>query len=415
MEKFVIRGRNRLSGSVKIESAKNAVLPMMAAAILTKEKVIIENCPKINDVLSLIEILGRLGVKTEFFGDDLVVDPQEITSDEIPERLMKELRSSIFVVGALLSRVGSAEFSLPGGCDLGERPIDYHIEGLKTLGYTVESDGERIKVFGKATGRTIKFPFASVGATENVILAAVTADGITEIINAAKEPEIVDLISMLNSMGARIYGAGTGRILIDGVSRLYGTRYKPISDRIETGTYIVAALIAGGKIRITNADAENISFLTDKFCNNTCKVDRINGIIIVNSNGKVKPFDFSTGPFPAFPTDMQPQCVSLLSVADGISHVRETVFRNRFGYVDSLNKMGAAIKIDGNRATCFGVRKLHGATVSAGDLRGGAGICLAALAAEGDSHVYGVEHIDRGYYAFDGKLQSLGADIERIY
>ena len=411
----MIRGRNRLYGSVRIESAKNAVLPMMAASVLTKEKVVIENCPKISDVLSLIEILGRLGVKTEFYNENLIVDSGEITGDKIPEYLMKELRSSIFVVGALLSRTGSAEFSLPGGCNLGERPIDFHINGLKTLGYSVADDGEIIKVSGKATGSTVKLPFASVGATENIILASVTAKGATEIINAAREPEIVDLIGMLNSMGAKISGAGTGRLSIEGVERLYGTRYKPMSDRIETGTYLIAAVMTGGKVRITNADTENISFITDKFCNNTCKVDRINGIITINSDGKVRPFDFSTGPFPAFPTDMQPQSVAMLSLAGGISRVKETVFKNRFGYVESLNKMGAAIKVEGDTATCYGVRRLHGETVWAGDLRGGAGICLAALAAEGDSHVYGVEHIDRGYYAFEGKLKSLGADIERIY
>lgn len=415
MQKFVVRGGRRLAGSVRIESAKNAVLPMMAAAILSHEEVVITDCPKIRDVLSLVEILDKLGAKAEFSEHDLYISCRNIENFKIPEHLMKELRSSVFIVGALLGRTGQAEFTYPGGCDIGDRPINYHLDGLKRIGYSVEYGDDGIKVKGKCTGGVVELPFRSVGATENLILASVISDGITVIKNVAREPEITDLISMLNLMGAKVTGAGEDVIRIEGVKKLGGVKYKPIPDRIETGTFIIGAMITGGKIEITNANVQNISLVINKFKNNTCKIDYINGIITVNGKERILPFDLATGPYPEFPTDMQPQFMSLLSVASGISHVTENVFKRRFRHVESLNKMGAVISVEKNVAKIYGVRRLHGASVAATDLRGGAGICLAALSAEGDSHIYGVEHIDRGYFAFDGKLKSLGADIERIF
>ena len=415
MEKCVINGGNRLSGSIKVESAKNSVLPLLAGSILTNEQVVIKNCPKINDVLSMIKILQSIGVKTWFEQDDLIVDASSVNNFCIDEKLAKELRSSVFMMGALVSRMKKAKIYYPGGCDIGLRPIDLHLGALKDMGVNVfEKNGEIECSAGIIEGREIYLDYPSVGATENAMLVAVLAKGKTQIHNPAKEPEIIDLMTFLNSMGAKIYGAGTSTILIEGVNKLHGTEYKPISDRIEAGTFLLAAAITGGEIELTNCQAKNISSLIHKLYNNTCKISVNNDIIYLKSKEGRKGFSFSTGPYPFFPTDLQAQATALLTVSDGVSIVTENVFEMRYRYVAELVKMGADVCVKGKNAIVRGVSRLNGATVTAHDLRGGAALFLAGLNAEGRTVVEDVYHVKRGYYDFDKKLRSLGADLTII-
>lgn len=416
MEKFTINGGRRLSGKLRIESAKNAVLPLLAASILTDDEVLIENCPKIADVLSMIKILKSLGVKADFHGNDLCVCAKNLNDFQISEKLAKELRSSVFMMGALLSRVGKARIAYPGGCDIGLRPIDIHLLAMEKLGVKIkDTGGEIICKVDKIVGKEIYIDFPSVGATENIMLAAVMAEGKTEIRNAAKEPEIVDLMRFLNKMGAKIYGAGTSTILIEGVSKLHGTTFKPMPDRIETGTYLIAAAITGGEIELENCSAKNIYSLIHKFCDNTCKIDIKNDIIHLKSGKNRKAFSFSTGPYPSFPTDMQAQAMSLAAVSDGVSVISENIFETRYRHVPELIKMGADITVKGKTAIVKGVERLCGAVVNATDLRGGAALVLAALNAEGETVVNDIHHVNRGYLDMDKKLSSLGADIKRIF
>ena len=413
MEKYVINGGRKLNGSVKIESAKNSVLPILAASILTDQPVVIKNCPKIEDVLSMIKILNSLGVKTLFEEENLIVDSSVINSFSITEDLSKELRSSVFMMGALLSRLKMARLFFPGGCDIGLRPIDLHLSALKELGVTViEMNGEIVCRADNVRGREVYLDYPSVGATENVMLAAVTAQGKTEIHNPAKEPEIIDLMKFLNSMGAKIYGAGTSTILIEGVKKLHGTEFLPMSDRIEAGTFLIAGAISGGEVQITNCQAKNISSLLHKLCNNTCKVSIKDDIIYLKSGVARKGFSFSTGPYPFFPTDLQAQTMALLAVSEGVSVVTENVFEMRYKHVAELIKMGADLSVKGRTAIINGVSVLNGATVTAHDLRGGAALVLAGLNAIGQTTVEDIKHVKRGYLDFDKKLRSLGADIK---
>lgn len=412
MESYVINGCKRLEGSVRISSAKNSVLPIIAGSILTKEQVVIKNCPKITDVLSMLRILNSLGVKTNFQGDNLIIDSRAINDCVIPCDMSKELRSSVFMMGALLSRLNRAKLSYPGGCDIGLRPIDLHLSALKSLGVNViEKNGEIECLSTEIKGREIFLDFPSVGATENIMLASVFCKGKTEIHNPAKEPEIIDLMCFLNSMGAKIYGAGTSTILIEGVKKLNGTEYLPIPDRIEAGTYLIAAAITGGEIEITNCKIKNISSLIHKLCNNTCKITLNNDIIYLKSGVVKKSFDFTTAPYPGFPTDLQPQALALATVSDGVSLITENVFEMRFKHVPELIRMGADITVKGRTAKVRGVERLMGADVYATDLRGGAALTLAGLAAEGTTRVYGVNHVERGYFEFEKNLRALGADI----
>ncbi len=415
MERYVIQGGVKLSGSVRVESAKNAVLPMLAAACLTDDEVVIKNCPKIGDVFSMLEILNNVGVKTRFEEDNLIVDASQLNSFHIPRELGGKLRSSVYMLGALCSRLKKVEIFHPGGCDIGERPIDIHLNGLKELGVTAIYDGEKVCCTAqKLTGRRITLSFPSVGATENIMIASAMAKGKTEIHNAAKEPEVIDLMRFLNSMGAKIYGAGTGTILVEGVNKLHGTVFKPISDRIETGTYLIAAAITGGEVEIKGCNPKNIYSLIHKLCDNTCKIIIKNDIIYLKSGEDRKTFSFSTGPHPHFPTDLQAQTMALLAVSNGQSTITESVFEKRFGHVFELNKMGADISVKGRTATVRGVRSLHGANVYANDLRGGAALTLAGLSAEGQTIVYGAKHVNRGYYNIDKKLRSLGANVKLL-
>ena len=412
MGKFVINGGKKLNGSVKIESAKNSVLPILAGSILTDEKVVIKNCPKIKDVLVMIKIIESAGAKTSFLGNDLIIDAKDVNNYDMPSGFSGELRSSVFMLGSLLARLKKANVKYPGGCNIGSRPIDIHIDSLKKLGVKTEirSDGINCSV-DKIKGSDISFPFPTVGGTENVLLCSALSEGKTVINNAAKEPEIADLANFLNSMGAKIVGAGTSKIEIIGVNRLRGTIYTPIPDRIETGTFLIFAAITGGKIQIEKCDRENILSLTDKICNNTCKIETKNDIIKYENIRRVKSVDVITRPFPEFPTDLQPQLTALLSVADGTSHVTETVFNNRFRYVNELVKMGANITVNGNTATINGVNELRGKNVNAEDLRGGAALIAAGLAAKGQTIVDCSQFIERGYYRIEEKLRALGAEI----
>ncbi len=412
MESYVIRGGRRLDGKLKIQSSKNAVLPIMAGAILTNEQVVIKNCPKIKDVFAMLDILGYLGAKWRFEEDDLILNPSGVDKYSIPQNLAGELRSSIFMLGALVSRFKKAKLFFPGGCDIGLRPIDIHLSALSDLGVIISDINGEIKcVSNQIVGRDICLDFPSVGATENIILASVFAKGKTQIFNPAKEPEIVDLMNFLNSMGAKIYGAGTSTILIEGVKSLHGTEYSPISDRIECGTYMLATAIAGGEIELNNCLPKNISLLVHKLCDNTCKISIKNDIIYIKSGSVRKSFSFTTGPYPMFPTDLQAQAMSLLTICDGVSVVSENVFEMRFRHIPELIKMGANIIVKGKNAIISGVLRLSGATVTANDLRGGAALVLAGLNAEGKTIVNNVHHVERGYYQLDKKLKALGADI----
>lgn len=415
MEKYIIKGGRKLSGKIKANSAKNAVLPILAASILTDEEVIIHNCPKISDVLSMIKILKSIGVKTYFQDNSLIINAKSINDFEIPAEYAKELRSSIYMMSALLSRVKKAKLTYPGGCLIGLRPIDLHLKALKKLGVNIIEDVSGVYCNAhKIIGEKIYLEFPSVGATENIMILSALSNGKTEIHNAAKEPEVVDLMRFLNSMGAKIYGAGTSIILIDGVNRLSGTSFTPIFDRIEAGTYLISAAITGGEIEISNCNIKNISSLIHKLCDNACKITMKNDIIYLKSGESRKSFSFSTGPYPAFPTDLQAQTTTLLSVSKGLSIVTENIFEMRYRYVDELLKMGANIDINGRAATVNGVNRLHGADVYAKDLRGGAALVLAGLNAEGVTTVSDIYHVERGYLDMDEKLTQLGADIKSI-
>ncbi len=415
MGKYVIYGGKKLSGKVELESAKNAVLPLLAASILTDEQVIIKNCPKILDVLNMIKILQGLGVDVKFEGKNLIICSKNLNSHTIPVDIGKELRSSIFMLGSLLSKVGRADVCYPGGCDIGLRPIDIHLSSLKSLGVVVKEEiGKLSCKVNRLKGRDIYLDFPSVGATENIMLSAVLAQGKTQIRNPAKEPEIVDLMNFLNSMGAKIYGAGTSTILIEGVKKLHGTEYTPIFDRIEAGTFMLAAAITGGEIEIKGVKPKNISSLVHKLCENTCKITIKNDIIYLKSGVVRKSFGLVTAPYPGFPTDLQAQTTALLCVSEGNSVVTENMFETRFNYIPELLKMGADISVKGRTAFVHGVKELVGADVYAKDLRGGAALVLAGLSARGKTVVNDVYHIERGYYDFDKKLCLLGADIKRI-
>ncbi len=413
MENFTIKGGNRLNGEVKIESAKNSVLPILAGSILTKEEVVIENCPKILDVLNMIKILKWPNVKCEFSGDNLIINSSNIQNAPIPMELTKELRASIFLLGSLVGRFNRASLCYPGGCAIGKRPIDIHINCLKSFGVEVFEDGDTIQCYsGKIMGKKILLKYPSVGATENAILVATLTKGKSEIYNCAREPEVEDLAKFLNTLGAKIYGAGTSHIYVEGVEKLHGGKFSPIGDRIETGTFMLATAICGGEVKFINAKAKNIYNLIHKFCDNTCKIIVNNDIIYMQSRGSRKSFSIKTGPYPKFPTDLQAQTSVLLAIADGNSTIVETVFENRFNHLYELKKMGADVLVKGKTAFIKGVEKLTGKDVYATDLRGGAALVLAGLVAEGQTKVYGVHHVARGYADFDKKLSLLGADIK---
>ncbi len=415
MEKYIIEGGRPLYGEVEIQSAKNAVLPLLAAAVLTEQKVVIHKCPRITDVLNMVQILCELGFRTRFAGEELEIDGADAANHEIPAALAKEMRSSVFMLGSVIARFKKARIAYPGGCDIGLRPIDLHLSGLRRLGVTIDEDGGYIDcACEKLRGAEILLDCPSVGATENIMLAAVKAEGRTVIRNAAKEPEIVDLAGFLNKMGAKVRGAGGAVITVEGVSKLHGVEYTPISDRIEAGTFLIASAMCGGELELKNADADNIASLIHKLCEISCKIYAEDDKIYIQSKRRISPKLVETSPYPGFPTDLQAQMTALACICEGATVIVENLFETRFKHVPELIRMGADITVRGRSAFIRGVKTLKGADVFAGDLRGGAALTLAAVSAEGLSTVADLSHIDRGYSGFEYKLRGIGARIRRV-
>ena len=417
MEKLVVNGGKRLEGKVKISGAKNAVLPIIAASLLGTSPSILEEVPDLEDVRTISEVLGHLGVKVSNGGNNtLNIDSSVISSCEAPYELVRKMRASFLIMGPLLARCGKAKISLPGGCAIGTRPIDLHLKGFEALGAKIDCGEGYIEASAPngLKGARIYLDFPSVGATENIIMAACMAEGQTILENPAHEPEIIDLVNYLNVMGANIKGAGTNIIKIEGVKALKGCNYTIIPDRIEAGTYMVAAAMTNGDVYIENALSEHLKPVIAKLKEAGVFIqEEINGIR-VKGTGNIKAVDIKTLPYPGFPTDMQAQLMAMLTIADGSGIVSETVFENRFMHVDELKRMGANIKVDGRSAIVDGVKKLSGCQVKATDLRAGAAMVLAGLVAEGETQIGCIHHIDRGYDGLVDKLCNLGADIKRI-
>ncbi|HHV63257.1 MAG TPA: UDP-N-acetylglucosamine 1-carboxyvinyltransferase [Firmicutes bacterium] len=419
MTRIRIQGGRRLDGIVKISGAKNAALPIMAASLLSDGEVILEDIPRLEDVRTIQEVLRSLGVKVTAgqSGKSLLrLDASNVRVAEAPYDLVRKMRASFLVMGPLLARFRYAKMFLPGGCAIGTRPIDLHLKGFEALGASITREHGYVEATARhgLSGGHVYLDFPSVGATENIIMAATLARGTTIIENAAKEPEVVDLASFLNAMGANIRGAGTNIVRIEGVERLGGVTHAILPDRIEAGTYMIAAAITHADVFVKNALPEHLKPLIAKLREIGVRIDEETAGIRVRSGGVLKSVDVKTMPYPGFPTDLQAQVAALLSIAQGTSIVTETVFENRFMYVDELKRMGANIKIDGRTAIIEGVPRLTGAPVKATDLRAGAALILAALAAEGETEISEVHHIDRGYENIEAKLSKLGAKIERI-
>lgn len=417
MEKIIVKGGGNLNGEVCISSAKNSVLPIIAASILSGETCVIENAPMLEDVFVICEVLNSLQAKTYLDKENskIIIDSSNILYGEPGSELVRKMRASFLIMGPMLSKFGRVKLSLPGGCNIGSRPIDLHLKGLNALGAKVDvGHGYVEAIADKLIGNKIYLDFPSVGATENIMMAAVLADGETIIENAAEEPEIQDLAIFLNGMGANILGAGTGTIKISGVKSLKGTIHRPIYDRIEAGTYMVAAAITKSKIRIKGVNEEHLKPIIAKLteCGVAMEID--GDAMIIDGNRDLKPVDIKTMPYPGFPTDMQAQMMALLCNVGGTSLITETVFENRFMHASEFKRMGANIKIDGRSAVIEGVNKLTGSEVKATDLRAGAALILCGLMAEGSTEIGDVYHIDRGYVEIEKKLKALGANIERV-
>ncbi len=416
MSKIIVRGGRKLAGNVKINGAKNAVLPIIAASILGSEgESVIHDAPPLDDVLVINKVLQSLGIEVEYNRQVIRVRAGQINTCEASYDLVRKMRASFLVMGPLLARLGQARISLPGGCAIGTRPIDQHLKGFEAMGADIELGQGYIeaKVKGRLKGAKIYLDVASVGATENIMMAATLAEGTTTIENAAKEPEIVDLANYLNAMGAVIRGAGTGVIRIEGVEKLRGCVHTVIPDRVEAGTYMIAAAITGSELYMEGAIGDHLRPVISKMQEMGVTIEEDENGIRVRATSPLRAVDVKTLPYPGFPTDMQSQMMALLMVADGTSLVTETVFENRFMHVDEFANMNANIKVDGRTAIVSGNSKLRGAKVCATDLRAGAALILAALAAEGETEITGVHHIDRGYVDITDVLRELGADIYR--
>lgn len=416
MDKIIINGGHRLCGKVRVSAAKNSVLPIIAASLLCSEPILVEDIPFLNDVYVICDVLTSLGAKTvlNVENSSIAIDCSNIQSVEPPLELVTRMRASFLVMGPLLSRFGKVKISQPGGCNIGTRPIDLHLKGFSAMGAEINLDHGFVEATCKQLkGAKVYLDFPSVGATENIMMAAVLAVGETIIQNAAEEPEIVDLSTFLNKMGANVTGAGTDTIRIEGVKKLSATVHQVIPDRIEAGTYMVAAAITNGDIIIENIIVEHIRPVIAKLQEAGVKVLEGNNKIRVYSDGVIKPVDIKTLPYPGFPTDMQAQFMALMSQANGTSIITETVFENRFMHITELNRMGANIKIEGRSAVVEGAGRLTGAKVRATDLRAGAALVLAGLAAEGETEIQEIHHLDRGYYNMVEKLKSVGGDIVR--
>lgn len=418
MEKLIVKGGNRLVGAVKTSGAKNAVLPIIAASILGTTPSHLDEVPMLEDVHTISEVLKCLGLAVECSSEKNVldIDSTEITSYEAPYELVRTMRASFLVMGPLLARIGKARISMPGGCAIGARPIDIHLKGFEALGVKIEQGHGYIEASAPEglKGTSIYFDFPSVGATENIMMAASLAEGTTILENAAEEPEIVDLANYLNKMGAKIRGAGTDTIRIEGVDKLHGADYTIIPDRIEAGTYMIAAAMTGGDIVVENVLPEHQKPLIAKLREAGAVVEEdIDKVRVIGKN-PLKAVSIKTLPYPGFPTDMQAQMMAMMVIAEGRSKVTETVFENRFMHVVELNRMGAQISTEGRSAVIDGPCKLTGCDVRATDLRAGAAMILAGLVAEGTTRIGDLHHIDRGYENIVAKLKNLGADIERV-
>lgn len=417
LEKIIVRGGRRLEGSVKVEGAKNAVLPVIAASILAKEGIsIINDVPTLADVYTIKEVLENLNCGISFENNQIIVDATDSLKTEAPFESVRKMRASFLIMGPLLARRGHARIALPGGCAIGSRPIDQHLKGFEAMGAKVQIGNGFIEAFvdGKLKAAKIYLDFPSVGATENIMMAATLAEGTTIIENVAKEPEIVCLANYLNAMGAKVRGAGTGTIRIEGVKELIGATHTVICDRIEAGTFMAAAAITGGDVFIEGAVSEHLRPLIAKMEEmGVTIIEKENGIRVIGPE-ELKPVDIKTMPHPGFPTDMQSQMMALLLKARGTSVVTETVFENRFMHVEEFRRMNGNIKIEGRSAIVKGCSNLQGAEVAATDLRAGAALIIAGLVAEGYTRVVELHHIDRGYVNLTGKLASLGANIERV-
>ncbi len=415
MDKLAIVGGARLAGEIPVSGAKNAALPILCAALLTEEPLEIENVPRLRDVDTLLALLARMGVAIEREGATLRLQAQRIASPEAPYELVKTMRASILVLGPLVARCREAVVSLPGGCAIGARPVDQHIKGLQALGAEVRVEHGYIHATTPGLrGARLVPDLVTVTGTENLLMAACLAEGTTVIENAAREPEVSDLARCLVAMGADIEGIGTDTLRVRGVRRLHGARYRVMPDRIETGTYLCAAAITGGQVRLTRADPDALEAVLAKLAEAGCRIETGPDWVALEAPPRLRAVDVRTAPYPGFPTDMQAQFMALDTVAEGSGVIRETIFENRFMHAVELQRLGADIRIDGNTAVVKGVARLDGATVMATDLRASAGLVVAALKAEGETVIERIYHLDRGYEQLEEKLGALGAQVRRI-
>ncbi|WP_251861553.1 UDP-N-acetylglucosamine 1-carboxyvinyltransferase [Clostridium sp. Marseille-Q2269] len=418
MDNIVINGMNKLKGEVNISTAKNSVLPIIAGSILSGDKCVIDNAPMLEDVFVITDILKSISANVDIdeVNNRIIIDAKPIKNLEPNSDLVKKMRASFLLMGPMMSRFGRFKIALPGGCNIGTRPIDLHLKGFTALGAKVNiGHGYVEAIADKLLGNKIYLDFPSVGATENIMMAAVMAQGETVIENAAEEPEIEDLGRFLNSIGANVIGAGTDTVRIIGVNELKGTTHRPIYDRIEAGTFMIAAAITKSRIKINGVMEEHLKPIIAKLTEMGVDIKIKGEIAIVDGRKLLKPVDIKTMPYPGFPTDMQAQMMALLSTIKGTSIITETIFENRFMHVSEMKRMGADIKIDGRSAVIEGVTKLTGTQVKATDLRAGAALILCALVAEGETEITDVYHIDRGYVKIEEKLNKLGVDVRRIY
>ncbi|HEV7800185.1 MAG TPA: UDP-N-acetylglucosamine 1-carboxyvinyltransferase [Burkholderiales bacterium] len=416
MDKLVIEGGVRLEGEAAMSGAKNAALPILCAALLTSEPLLVENVPHLRDVTTMLNLLGQMGVAIsvdEKLGVELTAS--NVSHALAPYELVKTMRASVLTLGPLLARCGEARVALPGGCAIGLRPVDQHIKGLQAMGATVSIEkGDMIARAGRLKGARICTDLVTVTGTENLMMAATLADGTTVIENAAREPEVVDLAACLVAMGAKIEGAGSDTIRIEGVERLHGARHRVMPDRIETGTFLAAAAATGGDVRLTGTRAGILDAVLEKLREGGARVDTGEDWIHISMDGRLNAANVRTAPYPAFPTDMQAQFMALNSIASGTSLITETIFENRFMHVQELKRLGADIEFEGNTAVVKGVQRLEGATVMATDLRASASLVLGGLIASGKTTIERVYHLDRGYERIEEKLSKLGARIERV-
>ena len=417
MEKLLINGGVSLKGEISCSGAKNAALPMIAATILSDENIILKNLPYLQDITTMFELLGSMGADILLNENmDFTISTDNLREKEARYELVKTMRASILVLGPLVAKYGEARIALPGGCAIGSRPVNYHLDALEQLGTTITLKNGYIEASAKKlVGSKIKFDGITVTGTENIMMAACLAEGTTILTNVAKEPEIIDLAEFLNNMGAKISGAGSDEIIIEGVERLHGTEHSIPADRIEAGTYLVAAAVTKGEIKINGINPNRLIKVLDKLSETGAKIEtNKNSISLLMDRDKPKPVDITTAPFPEFPTDMQAQFSVINALAEGTSNIYETVFENRFMHVQELNRMGCNIKINGNQAIIEGVDSLYGAEVMATDLRASASLILAGLCAKGETKVDRIYHIDRGYERIEEKLNYLGAKIIRL-